>query len=217
MPHPSYIRQCLYESLPFIERMAMDKREIEAQRKREAEIAASNRTDDVARAVRLGFSECFMEMVNEFKEKERNTPRPIGSGPTSGLGAVTPVVLKVQPNWKLSDAEVEILRTCWPKRKHDKVFGNKDRAFIDACIWYGEAVSQNLTFVHMPPELGNVKTLKTRMRDWDIAGVFDTLYNRLLEAQGLSPERMTQFRGMADRGINYARAYRERLANKSAK
>jgi hypothetical protein len=126
------------------------------------------------------------------------------------------VILKVQPNWKLSEAEVEVLRTCWPKRKRDKPFSAKDVAFINACVWYGEAVAQELTWASMPGELGNVKTIKTRMRDWDIAGVFDTLYNRLLEVQGLSPERMLQFCGMADRGINYARAYRERLANKSA-
>jgi hypothetical protein len=217
MPHhPSIIRQNLYESLPFAERMEMDRREIEAGEKREAEIAASNRTDEVAQAIRAGFSEDFWDFVKEFKEQERTRGGILEHLPTSGLGAVSTPVLKVQAGWFLSDAEVAVIKSCWPHRKRERPFSATDVAFLNACIWYGEALAAGLTWTSCPAGLGTVKSLKGRMRDWDIAGQFDALYNRLLEARTLSPERMLQFKNMADRGIAYAREYRERLAKKSA-
>jgi hypothetical protein len=210
MPHPSIIRQNLYESLPFVDRMKMDRRDMEARQKREAEIAASDRTDEVANLVRLGFSECFIDFVKEWKSEQRSIP-VISDGTTT---AYVPV-LDLDPKWRLSDQEAELVLRCIPKGGNGKGVGQTERVFLDICNWWMKAQEVNLTWQHLPSDLGNVAGYKSRMREWQVRGWFNLLYGALLEHPGLSPARLAEFAALADREIVINREHKLRKGNKA--
>jgi hypothetical protein len=210
MPHPSIIRQNLYESLPFVERMAMDRRDMEARQKREAEIVASDRTDEVANLVRLGFSEDFIDDVREWKSEQRAIPVISDDGTT----AYVPV-LKLDPQWRLSDQEADLVLRCVPKGGNGKGVGQTERVFLDICNWWMKAQEVNLTWQHLPSDLGNAAGYKSRMREWQVRGWFNLLYGALLETPGLSPARLAEFAALADREIVINREHKLRKGNKA--
>jgi hypothetical protein len=212
MPHPSIIRQNLYESLPFVERMAMDRRDMEARQKREAEICASDRTDEVANLVRLGFSECFIDFVREWKSEQRSIPVISDDGTTT---AYVPV-LNLDPKWRLSDQEAELVLRCMPKSAFAKPYGDRDILFLDVMNWFEKAQAVNLTWLNLPSDLNvKISVIRSRQRDWQLKKWFNKLYDNLLATPGLSDERLAEFKAMADREIDAGRAHQVRATNKA--
>jgi hypothetical protein len=201
-----------YDGLTFIEKRALDNKQFAEREVREKEIKARGSDHIVASWMAGVFDALGVNSVAELRAV-------VLDGAQTEIGTTDkgkPIaVLKIQAGWKLTDAESSAILPCIPRPKHTPKVGVKERKFLDVCLWYLRATENDMSWANMPSELGQISASKARMRDWCNSGMFNEVYNNLLKAQGLSPERMKDFRDLADREIIQARATLERTATKA--